>query len=54
MPISKQNQTGFIDIDFGALIMVLLLIGGVIGAAVICLMPMAWGWVKPFIHAMTA
>lgn len=49
-----KNQTGFIDIDFGAIFMALLFVGGVIGAFCMWLVPIVWGWIKPIIHAITA
>jgi hypothetical protein len=48
----KRNH-GYISIDFGAIFVVLLLIGAVLGATVWALMQWLWPLLKAWLHQAT-
>jgi hypothetical protein len=49
----KSNR-GYIAIDFGAMFVVILLIGAVLGAAAWALMQWLWPLLKAWLHQVTA
>lgn len=52
MHCTKDKQNGYIDL--GGMLTGLTIIGAIIGATLMWLIPLVWNLIKPFIHEFTA
>ena len=52
--VNMEKQRGYIEIDFGAIFLVLVIVGVVIEIAISYVAPWVWGLVRPLLHALTA
>ena len=49
-----KSQRGYYNMDFTGLFVFLGVLGVAVGVFLSWFIPIVWGWLKPFIHTLTA